>query len=72
MRSFINCTLRQVLIRINKLRTGHVAGMAAKRIVYRILVRKPEGERPLGRRHRWVDNIKILHGEIGWGSRDWI
>jgi hypothetical protein len=40
---------------------------------YRILVGKPEGKRPLGRtRRRWVDNIKMDLGEIGWDGRDWI
>jgi hypothetical protein len=40
--------------------------MGEKRKAYRILVGKPEGMRPLGRpRRRWVDNIKIDHGEIG-------
>jgi hypothetical protein len=40
---------------------GHVAGMGAKRIAYRILVRKLEVKRSLGRpRHRWVDDIKII------------
>jgi hypothetical protein len=44
-----------------------------KRIVYRLLVGKPEGRRPLGRpRHRWADNIKMDLGEVGWGDRDWI
>jgi hypothetical protein len=39
---------------------GHVARMGEKRNVYRILVGKPEGKRPLGKpRRRWVDNIKI-------------
>jgi hypothetical protein len=39
---------------------GHVARMGQKRNVYRILVGKPEGKRPLGRpRCRWVDNIKM-------------
>jgi hypothetical protein len=34
---------------------------------------KPEGRRPLGRhRHRWVDNIKMDFGEIGWDDVDWI
>jgi hypothetical protein len=34
--------------------------MGEKRNVYRVLVRKPEGKRPLGRpRRRWVDNIKM-------------
>jgi hypothetical protein len=38
-----------------------------KRNAYRLLVGKPEGKRPLGRqRRRWVDNIKMDLGEIGW------
>jgi hypothetical protein len=38
---------------------GHVARMGEKRNVYRLLVGKPEGKRPLGRpRRRWIDNIK--------------
>jgi hypothetical protein len=41
--------------------------------VYRVLVGKPERKRPLGRlRCRWVDNIKMDLGEIGWGSMDWV
>jgi hypothetical protein len=40
---------------------------------YRLLVGKPEGKRPLGRpRHRWVDDIKMNVGEIGWGDVDLI
>jgi hypothetical protein len=47
--------------------------MGEKRNAYRLLVRKPEGRRPLGRpRHRWVDNIKRDLGEVGWGDVDWI
>jgi hypothetical protein len=43
-----------------------------KRNAYRILVRKAEGKRPLGRpRHRWVDNIKMDLREIGWDGMDW-
>jgi hypothetical protein len=39
---------------------GHVARMGEKRIVYRLLVGKPEGRIPLGRpRRRWIDNIKM-------------
>jgi hypothetical protein len=39
----------------------HVARMGEKRTVYRLLVGKPEGERPLGRpRRRWVDNIRWI------------
>jgi hypothetical protein len=44
-----------------------------KRNAYRILVEKPEGKSQLGRpRRRWVNNIKIVLKEIGWGGRDWI
>jgi hypothetical protein len=41
--------------------------------VYRVLVRKPEGKRPLGRqRRRWVDNIKLEFQEVGGGRGDWM
>jgi hypothetical protein len=44
-----------------------------KRTAYRILVGKPEGQRPLGRqRCRWVNYIKMDLTEIGWGGMDWI
>jgi hypothetical protein len=40
--------------------TGHVARMGEKRKAYRVLVRKPEGKRTLGRsRHMWEYNIKM-------------
>jgi hypothetical protein len=43
--------------------------MGEKRNVYRLLVGRPEGKRPLGRpRHSWVYNIRIDPGEIGWGG----
>jgi hypothetical protein len=52
---------------------GHVARMGEKRNTYRLLVRKPEGKRPLGRpRRRLVDNIKMDVLDIGWGGVDWI
>jgi hypothetical protein len=52
---------------------GHVARMGETRNAYRILVEKPEGNRPLGRpRRRWVDNIKMDFREIGWDGMDWI
>jgi hypothetical protein len=36
-------------------------------------VGKPEGKRPLGRpRRRWVDNIRMDLGEVGWSDVDWI
>jgi hypothetical protein len=41
--------------------------------VYRVLVGKPEGQRPLGRpRQRWEDNIKMDFQEVVCGSMDWI
>jgi hypothetical protein len=47
--------------------------MWEKRNAYRILVRKPEGKRSLGKpRRRWVDNIEMDIREIGWGGMDWI
>jgi hypothetical protein len=50
---------------------GHVAPMGQKRNVYRILVGKPEGKKPLGRpRRRWVDNIKTDLGDIGRDGMD--
>jgi hypothetical protein len=52
---------------------GHVACMGKKRNVCRLLVGKPEGKRPLGRpKYRWVDNIRMDLGEVGWGDVDWI
>jgi hypothetical protein len=52
---------------------GHVARMGTKRNVYRLLVGKPEGRRPLGRpRRRWMDNIKMDLLEVGLGELDWI
>jgi hypothetical protein len=52
---------------------GHVACMGAERNVYRVLMGKPEGKRPLERsRHRWEDGIKMDLRETGWGSVDWI
>jgi hypothetical protein len=52
---------------------GHVARMGEKRNVNRLLVRKPEGKRPLGRRRcRWIDNIKMDLSEIGLSVVDWI
>jgi hypothetical protein len=47
--------------------------MGEKRNAYRKLVRMPEGKRPLGRpRRRWVDNIRMDLGAVGWGDVDWI
>jgi hypothetical protein len=65
------------IIRIIKSRrmrwAGRVARMVEKNILYRILVGKPEGKRPLGRpRRRWVDNIKMDLREIGLDDMHWI
>jgi len=44
-----------------------------RRGVYGVLVKKPEGKRPLGRpRRRWGDNIKMDIQEVGCGGMDWI
>jgi hypothetical protein len=44
--------------------------MGEGRNVYRVLVGKPEGKRPLGRpRRRWENGIKMDLREIGWGGR---
>ena len=47
--------------------------MEQSRNAYRVLVRKPEGMRPLGRpRHRWEDNIKMDLREVGCDPGEWI
>jgi hypothetical protein len=65
------------IIRIIKSRwmrwAGNVARMGKKRNVYRLLVGKPEGKRPLGRlRRRRIDNIKMDLLELGVNVEDWI
>ena len=65
------------IVRVTKSRrirwAGHAACMGEWRGIYRILVGKPEGKRPLGRpRHRWEDNIKMALQEVGCGGMDWI
>jgi hypothetical protein len=52
---------------------GNVARMREERDVYRVLMGKPEGKRPLERpRRRWEDGIRMDLKEIGWGRVDWI
>jgi hypothetical protein len=52
---------------------GHVAPFGGERGVYRVLVGKPEGKRPLGRpRRRWEDNINMYLREIGTDEANWI
>jgi hypothetical protein len=54
-------------------RVGHVAHTGEKRGVYRVLVGKPEGKRPLGRHKcRWENNIKMNLQDVGCGDIDWI
>jgi hypothetical protein len=58
--------IKSIMIR----RTGHVASMLEIINAYKILDRKPEGKRPLGRyRHKCKDNIKL---ETCWEDLDWI
>ena len=52
---------------------GHVARIEQSRNAFRVLVRKPESKRPLGRpRRRWEDNIKMDLREVAGDARDWI
>jgi len=52
---------------------GACSAYGEKRDVYRVLVGKPEGKRPVGRsRQRWEDNIKMDIQEVGCGGMDWI
>jgi hypothetical protein len=52
---------------------AHVARMGEGRVVYRVLVGKPEGKRPLGRpRRRWEHIIRMDFQEVGCGCMDWI
>ena len=50
---------------------GHVARVRGRRGLYRVLIGKPEGKRPLGRpKRRWEDNIKMDLQEVLCGSMD--
>ena len=65
------------IVRVIKLRrmrwAGNVARMGERRGVYRMLVGKPEGKKPLGRpRHRWEDTIKMDLQSVRCGGMDWI
>jgi len=62
------------VIKFRRMRwAGHEARMDEERGVYRVLVGKPGGKRPLGRpRCRWVDNIRMDLQEVGCGYMDWI
>jgi hypothetical protein len=65
------------IVRVTKSRrmrwAGHVTLMGEGRGVYRVVVRRSGGKRPLGRpRHRWEDNIKMDFREIGIDGANWI
>jgi hypothetical protein len=65
------------IVRVNRSRcmrgAGHVARMGEGRGVYRVLVGKSEGKRPLGRpRRRWEDNIKMDLREMRIDGTNWI
>jgi len=62
------------VIKSRKIRWAkHVARMGERMGVYRVLVVKHEGKRPLGRpRCRWEVNIKMDLQEVGYGDMDWI
>ena len=68
------------IVRVKKSRrmkwAEHVARMGERRGIYRVLVGKPEGKRPLRRpRPRWEDNIKIDLQEVGcgvWTGSSWL
>jgi hypothetical protein len=79
MRSFITCTLLQVLIRMMKSRrmrwVGQVARMGEGRNACRALVGKPEGKTPRGRpKPRLVDDIKmdLREDEMVWIGLIWL
>jgi hypothetical protein len=60
------------IIRLTKLwrrrLAGHATSMEEKVNAYSVLVRRPEGKGPLGRRgHKWVDNIKMDPRNFGYG-----
>ena len=61
------------VIKLRMIWAEQVARMGERRHVYRVLVGKPDGKKPLGRpRHRWEDNIKMNLQEVGCGGMDWI
>jgi hypothetical protein len=66
-------------MRLRRMRwAGHVARMGwgrggEERNAYRLLMGKPEGKTLVGiPRHRWMNNIRMHLGQVGWGDVDWI
>ena len=76
MRNLMICTAHPILSddKINKNEMGGACSTyGGGRGMYRVLVGKPEGMRPLGRpRRRWEDNIKMYLQEVVCGGMDWI
>jgi len=65
--------LNQVIVDCRMRWAGHMARVGEERGVYRFLLGKPEGRRPMGRlRRRRVDNIRLDLQEVGCGYMDWI
>jgi len=74
---FNNVYTSSNIVRMTKSRrmrwAGRVACMGERRGVFRVLVGKYEGKRPLGRpRRRWENNVKMDIQEVGCGGMDWI
>jgi hypothetical protein len=80
MKSLMICTCHPVLFGVIETRrmiwAGHVAIMGKRRGLYRVLVGKPEGKRPLGRpKSRWENNINTDLQEVGrgvWNGLSWL
>jgi hypothetical protein len=74
LRDLYSSPIRIIIIMSRRMRwAGKVSRIGEKRNEYRLLVGKPEGKTPLGRPgYRWVDNIRMDLGEMGWGDVDWI
>jgi hypothetical protein len=73
----LNLSSSPNIVRVIKSRrmrwVGHVAHLGKGRGVYRVLVGRPKGKRPLGRpRHRWENNIKMDLREMGINGENWI
>jgi hypothetical protein len=70
---FYSTNIVRVIKQRRMIWTGHVAHLGERRGVYRLLVGKPQGKRPLGRpRRRWEDNIKMDLQEVGFVFMGWI